>query len=167
MLQVLKKGTTLEQVERAFRMTKDAGIDTLGYFMIGSPTETREEILETIRFARRLPADYVHITILTPFPATEVYFDGLRHGVIKKDFWREFARNPTPDFEPEYWEENLRKEELFTLLEYAYKSFYTRPGYVMKALFRVRSLPELIRKAHAGIKIWQMNANGARSLNEI
>jgi radical SAM superfamily enzyme YgiQ (UPF0313 family) len=79
-LKVLNKGITLEQAMRAFEMTKKAGISTLAYFMIGSPTENREDVLQTIEFAKRLSADFVHITILTPFPATAIYRKGLEKG---------------------------------------------------------------------------------------
>ncbi|HOT91978.1 MAG TPA: radical SAM protein [Anaerolineae bacterium] len=155
-LKVLNKGITLTQVQNVFKWTKQAGIETLAYFMIGSPTETREDILQTIRFAERLDPDYVHITILTPFPGTQIYFDGLAQGVFTEDFWQKFAANPTPDFVPRYWEQELSTDELITILNQAYKRFYLRPRYVWKRLTRVRSLRELVRKAHAGVKVLRL-----------
>jgi anaerobic magnesium-protoporphyrin IX monomethyl ester cyclase len=167
MMKVLKKGLTISQVERGFKMTKDAGIETLAYFMIGNPSETREDIMDSVALAKRIEPDYIHLTILTPFPATEVYFEGLKQGVIKKDFWREFAKNPSADFEPEYWLENFKKEELFELLVHAYKAFYQRPSYIWRVGTRVRSVGEFMRKASAGLKIFGMNARGATRLSEI
>lgn len=167
MMKVLKKGLTISQVERGFRMTRDAGIETLAYFMIGNPTETRQDVMDTIALSRRLDPDYIHLTILTPFPATEVYLEGMRQGVIKSDYWREFAANPRFDFEPQYWLENFTKEELFELLVQAYQSFYRRPSYLWKAATRVRSVGEFVRKANAGLKIFRMNARGARRLSEV
>jgi anaerobic magnesium-protoporphyrin IX monomethyl ester cyclase len=155
-LKVLRKGITLEQARGAFKMTKEVGISTLAYFMIGSPTETRGEILQTIEFAQKLDPDFVHITILTPFPATAIYRKGLEEGVFESDFWREFAANPTLGFEPEYWEENLSREELLELVAYAYKSFYARPKYVIKELAQVRSLNEFMRKVKAGLKVLRL-----------
>lgn len=152
-LKILKKGITLDQVREAFMLTKKIGISTLAYFMIGSPTETREDIIKTINFAKELDPDFVHITILTPFPATELYKKGLSEGIIDKDFWREFAKDPTDDFQPEYWEENLSREELIELLNHAYKSFYVRPGYIFRELTKVRSLAEFKRKMRAGLKV--------------
>lgn len=152
-LKVLRKGISLEEVERVFQMTKENGISTLAYFMIGSPTETREDILQTIEFARKLEPDFVHITIFTPFPATELYSRGLQIGILRSDYWREFALNPTWGFEPEYWEENLSREELFALLRSAYKAFYLRPGYIARELLKVKSVAELQRKVKAGLKV--------------
>lgn len=156
-LKVLQKDITLEQARSAFRMTKEVGISTLAYFMIGSPTETREDIMATMQFMKELDPDFVHVTTLCPFPATAIYFQGLRKGVIRKDYWREFASNPTPDFQPPYWEENLSREELLELIGHAYKSFYTRPKYIFRELVKVRSLGEFERKVKAGLKVlwWQ------------
>ncbi|MEW6095550.1 MAG: radical SAM protein [bacterium] len=152
-LKVLRKGITLEQVKYAFDITKKIGISTLAYFMIGSPTETKEDILHTIEFAKKLNPDFVHITITTPFPATAIYKKGLEEGIIKKDFWHDFALNPDENFQPQYFEENLTSAELIELIDYAYKSFYTRPTYILKELFQVKSFAELKRKVKAGLKV--------------
>jgi len=152
-LKVLRKGITLDQVKYAFKLTKKIGISTLAYFMIGSPTETKEDILATIEFAKKLNPDFVHITITTPFPATAIYQKGLEEGIIKRDFWRDFALNPNEDFQPQYFEENLTSSELIELINYAYKSFYTRPTYILKELFQVKSFAEFKRKVKAGLKV--------------
>jgi len=155
-LKVLNKGITLTQARDAFRWTKEVGIETLAYFMIGSPTETREDMLQTIQFAKSLKADYVHITILTPFPGTKVYFDGLEQGIFKYDHWLEFAKNPDPDFTPRYWEGELNTEELMEMLNYAYRNFYLRPGYILRRAFQVRSIGEFMRKSRAGLKVLKL-----------
>lgn len=152
-LKVLRKGITLEQTKKAFKMTQKAGISTLAYFMIGSPTETREDILQTIRLAKDLNPDFVHITITTPFPGTALYKKGLEEGIFKRDYWREFAKNPACGFQPEYWEKELSSEELINLLNYAYKSFYTRPKYIIKELMKIKSFGEFRRKVKAGLQV--------------
>ena len=151
-LDILRKDITVEQAEKVIQMTKDVGIETLAYFMIGNPTETRDEILNTIKFAKKLKPDYCHFSVTTPFPATPLYELGLKNGVFK-DYWKEFASNPTKDFVPQLWEENLSREELIGLLEHAYKSFYTRPSYVFKKILKVRSFDEFKRKAKAGMRL--------------
>jgi radical SAM superfamily enzyme YgiQ (UPF0313 family) len=149
-LRILRKGITVEQAERVIRMTKEVGIETLAYFMIGNPTETRGEILNTIKFAIKLEPDYCHFSITTPFPATPLYTLGLERGVFA-DYWREYAVNPTRDFVPPLWEEGLNRDELVKLLERAYKSFYIRPAYVFHRFLKIKSLDELTRVAKAGM----------------
>ena len=155
-LKVLRKGITVEQVIKAFKLTKKVGISTLAYFMIGSPRETRAQALETIEFAKKLNPDFIHFSVTTPFPATPLYYMGLEEGVFKKDYWQDFAKNPTNGFVPELWEENLSREEWIELLKYAYKSFYTRPTYIIKSLIGVRSIEELKRKAKGGLKVFKI-----------
>jgi len=153
MLRVLRKGITLEQAENAFKWSKEAEISTLAYFMIGSPGETREQIEETIRFAKKLDPDFVHFSVTVPFPATDLYKLGLEKGMWKRDYWREFARNPQKDFQPELWEEELSRDDLITLLDYAYKTFYLRPSYIFKRALKMRSISELVRNIKAGQKL--------------
>lgn len=151
-LNILRKDITIEQVEKIIKMTRDVGIETLAYFMIGNPTETREEILNTIKFAKKLKPDYCHFSVTTPFPATPLYELGLEKGIFN-DYWKDFAMNPTEDFIPELWEENFNRDELIGLLEYGYKSFYIRPSYVFKEILKVRSFEDFKRKAKAGLRI--------------
>lgn len=155
-LKVLKKGITISQVETAFKAARKVGITTLAYFMLGNPTETKDQMLETIAFAKKIKADFVHISLTTPFPATELYKQGLSQGIIQSDYWKEFALNPSPDFIPPLWEEKLKRDELFEMLRYAYKQFYFRPHYILQQILKTRSWNEFKRKARAGLKMLKM-----------
>ncbi|MFO8072512.1 MAG: radical SAM protein [Polyangia bacterium] len=155
-LTVLRKGIDLQLVERAFAETRRVGIPSLAYFMIGSPSETRADIEESFRVARRLDPDYLHLTILTPFPGTQIYEQGLRDGVFERDVWREFAARPHLGFSPPHWPEIFSAEELEELLVEGYRGFYRRPGYLIRRALAVRSAGELLRKARAGLRILGM-----------
>ena len=152
-IKILNKCISLNQVEVAFKEAKKIGIERLAYFMIGSPEETREDINKTIEFAKKINPDYVSITILTPYPATEIYQRALEQGVIKSDYWREFAKNPEKGVITQYWEKELTKKELFKLLNEFYKKFYGRPSYILKEFLKIKSFKDLIKKAKAGFKI--------------
>jgi radical SAM superfamily enzyme YgiQ (UPF0313 family) len=155
-LKVLNKNITLSKAKEVFDLTRKYGIQTLAYFMIGSPTETRQDIYETFRVAKWLNPDFMHMTILTPFPGTPIYFEGLSNGIIKSDYWRDFAKNPTRGFSPPFWEEILSREELKDLIVDGYKSFYTRPSYILKKLISIRSFREFTQKAKAGLRVFIM-----------
>ncbi|PLX16735.1 MAG: hypothetical protein C0601_09670 [Candidatus Muiribacterium halophilum] len=153
-LKVLRKGITLNQAREVFKITKEVGISTLAYFMIGSPTETEEDVEKTIDFALELDPDFVHVTITSPFPDTPLYAMALEENVIKRDVWREFAKNPTKDFVAPHWNRELSDETLHRLIKKAYKKFYMRPGYIIRRLLDLRSFSEFMRKAKAGIKVF-------------
>jgi len=152
-LKILNKGIALDQALKVFKMTKKIGISTFAYFMIGAPEETKEDILASIEFAKKLNPDFVQVTTLTPFPATKIYLDALASGQIKSDYWLEFAKHPVRDFKTPHWTKILSEEELQKLSTRFYKEFYVRPGYILKQLTQVRSLNELIKKSKAGLKI--------------
>ncbi|MEW6008494.1 MAG: radical SAM protein [Candidatus Omnitrophota bacterium] len=152
-LKILNKGTSVKKIKDSFRLTKKVGISTLAYFMIGSPEEKKEDILSTINLMKELNPDYVHITITTPFPSTELYRKAMLEGVIKSDYWREFANNPDQKISSIYWEKEFTREELLDLLSFAYKSFYGRPSFILSNLIKIRSFVDFKRKAKAGFKI--------------
>jgi len=158
-LKVLNKNISLEQVLTAFRLSKKIGIQTLAYFMIGSPTETEEDVLQTIKFMNKLDPDFVQITLLTPFPGTKIYQWALDQKVFPTDYWREFAANPTLGFKTKYWTKELSKEDLERLLVVAYKKFYIRPSYIIKRIKAITSFAELYKKAKAGLRVLIMKKN--------
>jgi anaerobic magnesium-protoporphyrin IX monomethyl ester cyclase len=151
-LDILQKGITVEQAERVIMETREAGIETLAYFMLGNPTETRSEVLNTIQFAKKIQPDYAHFAITTPFPATPLYNLGLEKGIVK-DRWKIFAANPTKDFTPDLWEEELDRPELVELLQKSYKSFYLRPRFILKQFTKINSFEGFKRKVKAGMKL--------------
>jgi len=152
-LKVLRKGITLEQIKKAFKIAKKEDIQTAGYFMIGSPNETKQDILETIKLIKRLDPDFIHISVTTPFPATDLYRLGLENKILPYDYWQEFAQNPNPDFIPLPWEETMTREELFKLLKQGYQSFYFRPSYLIKRLIKLSSWQELKNKTRAAFRL--------------
>jgi len=110
-----------------------------------------------MRLSKELKPDYCHFTIFCPYPATEIYHQGLEKGFIKEDVWRNFAENPRPGFQLPVWEENFTREELYEWVVKCYKNFYSRPGYMFSRLLRVRRFGELKRKAKAGVSVLMMN----------
>ena len=152
-LATLLKDLDLNHVRKMFKATRLHGMKTLAYFMIGNPGETREMALHTIEFAKELDPDFVHFSVLTPFPATAIYYKALEEGRFDHDYWAEFAKNPTADFKPKLWEEFMNRDELIDLLKYAYKSFYLRPKMVMKNISYTHSPVDFFRKAKAGLKM--------------
>jgi anaerobic magnesium-protoporphyrin IX monomethyl ester cyclase len=150
---LLRKNLDLNKVREIFRLTHKEGIETLGYFMIGLPTETEEEIRETLDFMNSLPMDYAHVALFTPYPGTEIYRKALEDGFYDHDYWREFSLNPKSDFTPRYWNENFSDQDLLMILKRSYARFYRRPSYIFQRLLKVKSIDELWRKGILGLKL--------------
>tara|TARA_B100000686_G_scaffold354960_1_gene468519 strand:+ start:6809 stop:8278 length:1470 start_codon:yes stop_codon:yes gene_type:complete len=165
MLKVIKKNMNVRKVREIFKETRKAGIEALAYFIIGQQTETLSDIQDSIDLAKDIQPDYCHFTIFCPYPATEIYETGLSRGVIKQDVWREFSKSPRPGFELPVWEEIFTRRELYELIVKCYKSFYTRPSYMMKRMLSIRSFGELKRKTKAGMDILRMSSSEVAKLD--
>jgi anaerobic magnesium-protoporphyrin IX monomethyl ester cyclase len=83
-LDIMKKGVTLEEIREAYRMCREAGIQTESFAMLGLPGETRETIRRTAWFVRSIPeVRYSSFSIATPYPGTELLemAKGVQHGL--------------------------------------------------------------------------------------
>jgi radical SAM superfamily enzyme YgiQ (UPF0313 family) len=150
----LKKDVTSREIEHAFRLCREVGIHTVAYFMIGTPTErSRDDVIDTIRYSIKLDPDFVMYNILTPFPGTTLYDEGVRDDVLEIEPWWKFMRAPNEEFKAQVWDEYFTREELRDLLDLAYRTFYWRPKFVARNLFQIRNLTDFKRKATAGIRL--------------
>jgi len=73
MLNRMKKGTTVGEIVRAFKLTKEAGIKTEASFIVGLPGETRETIRSSVELWNEIKPDWGSFTRAIPFPGTELY----------------------------------------------------------------------------------------------
>jgi len=130
---VYNKGITLQQVKDAARTSRELGIRSQGYFMLGAPTETREEIEQTIRLAKGLDIDEATFSITTPLPRTYLY-DQIKH-LITKDF-SEFDYYRTAVFKNP---SGVTQEELSKYKRKAFLRFYLAPKRIMRTIKMVLS----------------------------
>jgi len=151
-LDLMKKHINPEKVNQAVATAKRHGLQVHGFFLIGFPTETREEINQTITFARQLQIDYAQFSVTTLLPGTEIYKWAMEQGIVQGDVWRDFARNPDPNFAPPIWDIIIDASELYHVMERAYRSYYLRPQYVWKSLKSLKTIREL------GLRIKGMGA---------
>ncbi len=71
--EVLNKGINLNQVRTAFEICRKVGLLSMASLMIGSPGETREEILDTISLVKELKPDIIDAHFTTPTPGSNMY----------------------------------------------------------------------------------------------
>lgn len=75
----------LETANHTIRMIKSFDIYCIANFIIGFPTETWEEIRETINYAEHCCADYIKIFIAVPLYKTQLYYKALELGLLECD----------------------------------------------------------------------------------
>lgn len=138
-LEFIDKGVTLEEVEAVFSLAKQAGLETVGMFMIGNLTETEETINKTINLAIKLDPDFAQFTIATPYPGTKMYEAILREGKLHLNGWENFNSYGGAIFE--YGE--LTVPLLNEKYREAYRRFYLRIPYILRRLRKTKGLEDI------------------------
>ncbi|MCK5494469.1 MAG: radical SAM protein [Candidatus Omnitrophica bacterium] len=140
-LDLNNKGTTLEESIEAARLTKAAGIESSGSFMLGMWGDDEITINQTIAFAVKLNLDYAEFLIATPLPSTKFYEQcGLPQKINTFLFQRWYNRIHNLST-------LLDEDFLNKYLEKAYKKFYFRPSYILNKLHKATSLKQLVMQA--------------------
>lgn len=148
----LKKDITTEQALKAFELTHETGIETVAYFMIGSPGETPETIKETIEFARKLDPDFAQFSITTPYPGTELFDLVSREGWMPEEWDKYVYAKLDAGLSTAFEIESFSRQELEAWNKKAYISFYLRLSYIWKRLSKMRTLGGL-RTNIAGLRM--------------
>ena len=125
----IKKGTKIERIKEFVKATKDLGILVHGAFILGLPGETAETIEETMRFALELDPYSIQVSLVAPYPGTELYAQALREGWLsgKGDpLVNNGIQNSTLSYAA------ISSEELFESVERFYRRFYLRPRPILR-----------------------------------
>jgi len=89
----LNKNLNLEQIEYAVNEAKRQGIERAhGFFLVGSPGETEEDIKESFRFAARLKLDTFGFNRLCVYRGTPLWQEYIDRGIIddERDWYKWF-----------------------------------------------------------------------------
>lgn len=131
MLRSVDKKVDLDTIRQAFKNAKEVNLETIGFFIIGLPGDTRETMQDTINFAIELDPVIANFSMMTPYPGTKVYEIVKRQGRMLISDWEDYvffdqkARYEMGDMTAELVEEMYRK---------AYRRFYLRPSPIIRRL---------------------------------
>lgn len=137
-LDIVRKNATLQQIRRAVELCREAGIKSKGFFIVGHPGETTQSLRQTIDFALDLPLDDLSVTMLTPFPGTELYDRAAEFGQFDADWAKMNLLNAV--FVPH----GLTADILVAAQRELLRRFYLRPRIVADYLGRLLRNPALL-----------------------
>lgn len=139
-LNKMQKGSSRELCEKAIRKLQDVGIIVHANMMIGFPWETREMVLESVEWLKKLDPNQAQFSLLIPYPNTEIWRDALESKSFLQD--QTDWRNYDASF-PMLKMEGLDGNEVVDLYQKAWSSFYLNLKYIWRHLKTVRHLEGL------------------------
>ena len=147
-LELMNKRITLSQCREAAKLFKKVGIYWTGYFMMCIPTETKEEIYQTMKFMQELKPDFASFSVYEPYPGTELFDIGIEEGLIQSARTLKDYYNILPKY---YYVKDISRridtmsnEELIRLEIEMKKTFHNYN----------RSYPKLIKRAISRSKLY-------------
>ena len=98
-LRKIDKKMTREMIQQKTALVHAAGIPWLGFFIMGYPGETRENILETLAFMKDLDPSYAEINIFNPLPGTRIWNELEAQGLVGSDLdFSRYSQSSTENF---------------------------------------------------------------------
>jgi tRNA A37 methylthiotransferase MiaB len=96
-LKLMDKGITLERVLESAKLFRNVGIHWTAYFMMGIPTETKEDIKKTLDLLYEIKPSFASIGVYEPFPGTKLFDIGVERGLVNREMPYEdfFTRIPS------------------------------------------------------------------------
>lgn len=132
-LDKMKRNTTIEEMRHQIKLVNSAGIKVQGFFQLGFPGETKEDIQKTITYALSLPLYRCFFNIFTPFPGTEVYGEVMQN-----------ESNKTLDLENLSYHEaiiptgDLTRSQIKKFQRRATLLFYLKPRVLFSVIWSIR-----------------------------
>jgi anaerobic magnesium-protoporphyrin IX monomethyl ester cyclase len=80
-LKYLRKGSTRKQNLQAAAILRGLGVKIWANYMLGMPTETQEEVLETESMLREIQPYHCSPAFYTPHPGSDLFEEGQRMGI--------------------------------------------------------------------------------------
>ena len=154
MLDTMRKGITLGQIEDAVRLAKKHIGGVSCGFIFGMPGETVDTVRKTVAFAKKLDPDYATFLPLVPLPGSEIFDALVEKGRLDLTHmpWESFSKFPPQ--KPVFQLCEIAPVKLHALLKKAYSDFYFRPGYLWGRLSKLKSLADIYQYALAGFKVF-------------
>jgi len=134
----MKKNLNLAKVPHHIRILRNAGFDLNALFILGYPTETREDVEETIRYALKLDVQRAQFSNFLPIPGTEAYEYVKQRGEIDNLNYDALHTADIPYSPP-----GMTRGELKWLQRKAFLRFHLRPRVLWATLRKVQSLSHL------------------------
>ena len=127
-LESLRKGVTVEEIEEAFRRAREAGLWRVAFFMVACPGETAEDFDATRRLMLRLDPEMIQVACFTGYPGSEAYRRHFAASGLPWESFQHYERLQNLSREPD--------EVVRTWQRRLYRDFALRPSFLARYLWQ-------------------------------
>ena len=127
----------IDTLDKLLQKTKQLKMNVCGDFIIGLPHESKEDILKTISFSKKIKIDFASFNIFAFTPGNTERTKAVASGEILESHCEE-TLNPTAI------NKNLSQKELDYLRKRANREFYLRPWMLFRRLVRLKSFEHFL-----------------------
>lgn len=135
LLKLMRKGTTVQRIRDCVARIKKHGFDVAAFFILGYPTETMEEMENTIRFSLDLDIQRANYFTYLPLPGTESYQKLREQGDLDDVDWEKFYFMSAA-----YVPDGMNRQELLEKKRQAFRRFYLRPRIFWYNISKIKSI---------------------------
>ena len=135
----VNKNITTAKVREGVLAAKNAGLQTVGLFMIGMPGETPALTRETVEFSIDLDLDFAKYAITVPFPGSKLFEDRWQKDLFRDDWENYTTFNPDPD-RLVYHPHGYDPKKLIEMQAWALRKFYLRPKQIKKQFIELQTI---------------------------
>lgn len=134
--QVINKKLEERRIKEAIDICKKNRILSNLFLMVGFPTETKKEMMDTVHIGNRVKADVIGIHITIPFPGSGIYKYAIDNHLIPADTIDRYAKDSRSFREayPLFIPQGFTITDLLNIKKLAYRSFYLNLGWLWRRL---------------------------------
>ncbi len=133
-LKKMRKATTVEKIRENVALIRKHGLPVAGFFILGFPTETREEMEATVRLSKELGLVRANFFTYLPLPGTSSYAELVKDGELEKVDWNNYLFMTAP-----YTPKGVTRDELLNLKRNAFLSFHLNPRVFIRNVLAIKS----------------------------
>jgi len=150
MLDWYNKKINLNQINNAIKNSNKVGIDMiLANFIVGSPVETREEIIKTLDFSLKLDIDFPQFHVLGIIPGNWIWNQMVKEKRINPEECWEVGTAVLP----------ISLGEIMERIKQTHRKFMQRPRYISRQIFKTcksRYRQKAIWQNFKNVKNWDI-----------
>ena len=148
---VINKSIDDNLIKEVFKVSQKAGLLTTAFIMFGHPTETVNDMKQTLRFINELQPNYIDITLATCIPGSKLFELACKEGKISGKIWNNVAKGKKSI--PIYIPDGITFKQMREFQARGYIKFYFNLKFILKRLSIIRSYKEIMHLYKAFLRL--------------